>query len=129
MPRILVVDDDKIFRIMLRELLESQGYDVLEAATSDDALCVFQRREIDLIITDLFLPPNGGLYVIENVRKLDTEVSIVVVSGMSLNNREIIFNQARQRGATQTLGKPVDPDTFKRLIADLLAEPRGSNSG
>ena len=76
-----------------------------------------------MIITDLFMPPEGGLSVIRNVRKIDREVKIVVVSGMASENRDLIFDQTIEAGATTTLEIPIDPGKFRQLIGDLLDGP------
>ena len=123
MARILVIDDDEFSRSVLRALLESMGHGVIEAQDGKEGFESFRRREIDLIITDLFMPPEGGLSVIRNVRKIDRDVKIVVVSGMASENRDLIFEQTIEAGAITTLEKPIDPGKFRQLIGDLLGAP------
>ncbi len=53
---ILVVDDDRAMRIMLRYLLEGAGYSVREASNGHEALDLFRREPADVVITDLFMP-------------------------------------------------------------------------
>jgi len=120
MPRILVVDDDDLARSVVCEILESAGYDVVDASTSSDGVEIFRRREIDLIVTDLFMPPDGGLGVIQNVRAVDTEIGIILVSGMALENRDVIFQRALEAGATQALEKPIRPNDLLQAVSDIL---------
>lgn len=129
MARILAIDDDDLARSVVCELLEIMGHEVVEASNSREGVEVFRRREIDLIITDLFMPPEGGLGVIENVRKFDQDVKIIVVSGMALENRDLIFKQVLDAGATDTLEKPIDPHKFKQIVTELLADGSGANTG
>lgn len=122
MARILVIDDDELARSVVRELLEEQGHQVVEAGNSQEGVDAFRRREIDLIITDLFMPPEGGLGVIQKVRALDQDIKIVVMSGMGLDNREVIFQRVLDAGAVDTLEKPIDPHKFRNMIAELLVD-------
>jgi CheY-like chemotaxis protein len=129
MPRILIIDDDEMFRAMLREMLEEAHYDVEEADSSAAGVGLFQKREFDLIITDLFMPPGGGLGVIQQVRKIDKKIGIVVISGMVLDNRDEIFKHALAAGANQTLEKPVSQSVLLQTVADLLSHVKNTNSG
>jgi len=122
MARILVIDDDELARSVVKELLEEQGHQVVEARNSQEGVDTFRRREIDLIITDLFMPPEGGLGVIQKVRALDQDIKIVVMSGMGLDNREVIFQRVLDAGAVDTLEKPIDPHKFRNMIAELLVD-------
>jgi CheY-like chemotaxis protein len=105
------------------------GHEVIEAENGREGVEIFQRREIDLIVTDLFMPPDGGLGVIKNVRKFDQHVKIVVVSGMALENRDVIFKQVMEAGATGTLEKPINPQKFAHMITEFLGDPPASITG
>lgn len=122
MARILIIDDSELDRDILRDILESGGHEVVEASNSADGVETFRRRHIDLIITDLFMPPGGGVSVIQKVRAFDEDVKIVVVSGMSLENSQVIFDKVLKAGATCTLEKPVVSDVLLQTISDLLAD-------
>ena len=120
MARILVIDDDDLARSVVCEILENAGYDVVDAATSVDGVEIYRRREIDLIVTDLFMPPDGGLGVIQNVRAVDSDIGIILVSGMALENRDVIFQRALDAGATCALEKPIRPDDLLQAVSDIL---------
>lgn len=129
MARILVIDDDELARAVVDELLSEMGHEVVEAENSREGVALFQRRQIDLIVTDLFMPPEGGLGVIQKVRALDKAVKIVVVSGMGLENRDLIFKQVLEAGATATLEKPIEPYKFRELVTHLLEGTSSANTG
>lgn len=121
MARILIIDDSELDRDILREILEDAGHLVVEASNSGEGVETFRRREIDLIITDLFMPPGGGVSVIQKVRAFNKDVKIVVVSGMSLENSDVIFEKILQAGATCTLEKPVEPEKLIQIVTELLS--------
>ncbi len=69
MSTILVIDDDEQGRDMLRQMLETAGYDVLEAADGEEGSKVYRENEPDLVITDIIMPFKGGLETIMNIKK------------------------------------------------------------
>ena len=76
--RILVVEDeDKLRRILELQLLDS-GYDVVKAATAEEALPLIDRS--DLILTDLKLPGMTGIEMLQLVRRQDSHVPVIVMT-------------------------------------------------
>jgi CheY-like chemotaxis protein len=69
-PRILVIDDESSIRDTLRMILEYEGYDVLQAATGDDAVRLIEREAPDLVFLDIKMPGMDGLEVLQKVRHL-----------------------------------------------------------
>jgi CheY-like chemotaxis protein len=69
MARILVIDDDSVIREMILDILARTDHDVAEASDSTKGVDFFRQNPVDLVITDLFLPPLGGLEVIKQLRK------------------------------------------------------------
>jgi len=128
MARILLIDDDDLFRTMLREMLEKADYDVVEAATSDEGVEIFWQREFDVIITDLFIPSEGGLGVIKHVRTRDAEIGIIAISGMVINNRTAILDQTLKAGATKALPKPINRDQLLQAIEEILADSKNADA-
>jgi DNA-binding response OmpR family regulator len=78
--RILVVDDERAVRDLLRRCLESDGYEVTEAAGGQEAMAVIQNGGIDLVTLDINLGGQSGLDVAQAVRK-HSDVPIVMVTG------------------------------------------------
>lgn len=130
MPRLLIIDDDDMFRAMLREMLEEAhvGYEVVDANSSETGVALFQKRQFDLIITDMFMPPGGGLGVIKQVRAMDKKIGIILISGMLLDNRDEIFKHALATGASRTLEKPVRQSVLLQTVSELLAETQNTDS-
>ena len=126
MARILLVDDDDLSRSILRDLLGGFGYQVVEAADSVEGLKCFQRFEVDLVISDLFMPQHGGLEFIRNIRALDPDMGIIAVSGIQLDDKKVIFDQALQAGAAYALEKPFRPKVLQQAVETLLGD---ANSG
>ena len=119
-PRILVIDDEAQMRYMLREMLEDAGYEVLDAARSDDGVETFRRTPVDLVITDLFMPPKGGLEVIRELQSDDPKVKIIAISGMGVQDRVDLDILAKQSGAVRAFRKPFGREELLGAIRELI---------
>ena len=91
--RILIADDDKDIRSVLRLYLEDAGYEVLEAADGLQTLQVLEDREIDLCLLDIMMPELDGYQVLKHVRETD-DVPIIVISAKGQDPEKIKANVA-----------------------------------
>jgi CheY-like chemotaxis protein len=73
MSKILVIDDEADIRLALKALLESEGYEVVEAEGGAVALNILKKQTFDLVISDFFMPDMSGRELIETIRK-DTKL-------------------------------------------------------
>jgi signal transduction histidine kinase len=80
---ILVVDDQEEICISNKFLLEREGHQVLTAASGAEALSLFRSRQVHLVIVDYFMPGMSGEEVVQEIRKLDEEVQILLQTGYS----------------------------------------------
>jgi CheY-like chemotaxis protein len=69
MKRILVIDDDEQFRMMLRAMIEREGYEVAEAPDGEVGLNLQTENKFDLIITDIIMPNKEGIALIMELKK------------------------------------------------------------
>ena len=126
MTRILVVDDDDQIRALLREVLERDQFEVMDAADGDVALALQRKYPADLIITDLIMPAKDGIETIMEFRKEFPAVEIIAISGGGpLGPGRVAADDylelSKAFGGVSTFSKPID---FKRLldkIRQLLA--------
>ncbi len=104
MKRILVIDDEKSIRVLLRTVLEEAGYEVMEAATADEAVSSYEARPADLVITDIFLPEaEAPRKILELVFRHPT-MKVIAVSGAA--SQEPARSIAKLLGARRVLQKP-----------------------
>ncbi len=116
-PRILVVDDELSIRMLFRKVLQSAGYEVIEASNGKAAVARIQEGKVDLIITDLVMPEQEGVETIRQLRETHPQIKVVAMSG-AFGGR--LLNTASLLGAQATLMKPVSPATLLQVIQDLL---------
>ncbi|MCP4746692.1 MAG: response regulator [Desulfobacteraceae bacterium] len=119
MKRILIVDDDEQFRLMLRRVLEKEGYEVHEAVDGRQAIASFRRLRTDLIITDIIMPEKEGVETIVALRQEFPTVKIIAVSGGGRNAPGDYLLLADKLGAQVTMEKPLDRARLLVEIKDL----------
>ncbi len=68
MAKILIIDDDRFWRLALKTMLDSQGHEVIEATTGLEGESALAASNIDLVFTDIFMPDQDGLQTIINIR-------------------------------------------------------------
>jgi DNA-binding NtrC family response regulator len=117
MSRILIVDDDKVFRLSTAELLRLDGHEVTTACDSVEAGVALDTRDFDLLLLDLRMPGTDGLGLIEVLRRRGERAPILMISGFGTIDSAV---DALQLGADDFLTKPVDPDLLSRRVAELL---------
>ena len=114
---VLVVDDEVFVRESLRDLLENEGYRVIEASTVRDAVQVLESESPGVIVTDLRMPRESGLVLLQEARKLGVEAPIVVLTGVGTVSEAV---EAMKAGAYDFIQKPFEPEQFILLIKRAL---------
>jgi two-component system KDP operon response regulator KdpE len=122
---ILVIEDDTELRAVLRTMLESNHYRVVDAATGERGLIDARSHRPDLIVTDLGLPDLDGATLIRRVRAF-SPVPILVLSARTTEAEKI---QALDAGADDYVTKPFSaPELLARVRATLRRAARGSKN-
>lgn len=122
MPKILIIDDDEMIRDMLRQMLESNGYEVEDASNGTEALKKFKNNGVDLIITDIIMPEKEGIETIIEFRQLYPTVKIIAMSGGGIVGPESYLRIAKTLGADMTFSKPIDKDDLLAHVKAILTQ-------
>src|ERR1051326_1701100 len=77
---ILIIDDEAEIRESLQTLLEFEGYDVEAAANAEQGLAKLGERPLDLVLLDLALPDRSGLDILPEIRSLDPQISVIMIT-------------------------------------------------
>jgi len=118
---ILVVDDEKGIREGCRRILMSEGYSVEVAQNGDEGLNLVTTKPFDLILVDLMMPVMGGLEMMEEVRKLDPEIIMIVITGFATIETAV---DAMKHGAYDYMPKPFAPDQVTAVVNRGLEKRR-----
>ena len=114
MTRILVVEDEESYRDPLSYLLRKEGYDVVAAATGDDALAQFDRAGADLVLLDLMLPGISGTEVFRQLRQRG-DVPVIMLTAKGTEIDKVV---GLELGADDYVTKPY---SSRELLARIQA--------
>ena len=117
--RILIVDDKKNIRMVLNDLLISEGYDTLLADSGETALVLFDEHRVDLILTDLIMKQLSGVDFIQKIRERDTDVPIIILTAFGSISSAV---EAIKSGADDYLTKPLNYDLLRMRIRKLFED-------
>ena len=113
MRRVLVVDDEQNLRHMLQTLLKREGYEAVGVPSVDSALKELQDRPYDIVITDLRMPGQSGLDLVDEIRRRNLGATVVVMT--AYGSRDIAI-EAMKRGAYDYISKPFEADEIILLL-------------
>ena len=122
MARILVVDDDKKTRKMLRYTLENAGYKVDEASNGNEAVALYRKEPADLVVLDIFMPEKDGIETTIELRRHYPDVKIIALSGGYRFDPTHYLNAAKIFGALHVFTKPLQPQKFLSALRELIPE-------
>ncbi|MBP9979188.1 Regulatory protein AtoC [bioreactor metagenome] len=117
MEKILVVEDDKISRRIIREILSRSGYEVFEAEDGAQGLESFKANKPDLVLTDYQMPVMNGLRVLSEIRNLQPAVPVIMLTGFG---DIALIIKSIQLGAFDFLEKPINTPQLKEVVASAL---------
>ncbi|HEY7679974.1 MAG TPA: response regulator [Terriglobia bacterium] len=123
----LVVDDDEAYRNRLCRAFSDRGWKALAAADGPGALKLAAEHDPDLVVVDLRLAGMGGLEIVRELRRLDEDMCIIMLTGYGSIATALT---ATKLGANHYLSKPVDAEeilgAYKKIAAgELLGEEPG----
>ncbi|HEV7903049.1 MAG TPA: sigma-54 dependent transcriptional regulator [Pyrinomonadaceae bacterium] len=117
--KILVIDDQPSIRFGVRNLLEGEGFSVLEAETGEQGLSVITNTAPHLVLLDIRLPDADGLDLLPRIKAIDEALPVIVLTAHGTIETAI---RALKNGAENFLTKPFDPEAFLILISKTLQE-------
>jgi len=114
---ILVVDDEDIMREILEKLLTREGYHVRVAASGEEGLEFAKSFPFDAVIVDVMMPGMDGLTLLEELKKLDEELPILMVTAFASVETAIA---AMKRGAFDYITKPFKNDEVLVVVRNAV---------
>ncbi len=117
--RILVVDDAAFMRMMVKDILTKNGYEVVgEAADGRQAVERFQELQPDLVTLDITMPEVDGIEALKKIRALDPNARVIMCSAMG---QQAMVIDAIQAGARDFIVKPFQADRVIEAVKKALA--------
>jgi DNA-binding NtrC family response regulator len=118
---ILIIDDEEIIREALEALLTSEGYTVTTAATAAEGIDALGGRSLDAVLLDLMLPDRNGLEVLEDIRRIDEELPVVMITAFGTIESAIA---ATKQGAFYYFTKPFKNDEVIAVLRNAIERRR-----
>ena len=113
---ILVVDDYFADRETLKAILEARGYRVVTAETGAETLARVKEKHFDIIFLDIRLPDIDGTRIFEQVKAIDPEVAVIMMTGYS---EEEVVRRAISQGAYTCIYKPFDVEKIMTVVGEI----------
>lgn len=119
MKKILLCDDSMLIRVQVKNFLEEnyENIQVLEAEDGKEALEIFSKESPDLIIMDIVMPKANGLETIKEIKKINDNANIIVLS--SVGNKDIL-QKALKAGASNFIQKPWSESILKKSMKPFI---------
>jgi len=118
MAKILIVDDAEFLRVRITKLLKGDGHEVIEASNGLIAIDVYSSEKPDAVLMDITMPEMDGLAALKEIRALDSEARIVMLTALG---QESVVLDAIKAGAKDFVVKPFEPDRVLAAIEKVLA--------
>ena len=106
-PAILIIDDESAIRAALSGILEDEGFQSLTAASAEEGLALLARRDIDLILLDIWLPGMDGIEALKRIRQDWSDIPVIMISGHGSIETAV---QTTRIGAFDFIEKPLSYD-------------------
>ncbi len=115
--RVLVVDDDQAILEFMDTFLTKDGFEVTTLADAKDAPEAVKEGGYHLVVLDLMMPGLGGVEVLEQIRRVDSDVAVVIFTGYPSLDTAV---QSMKLDAVDYLKKPFNPDEFREVLDRVM---------
>lgn len=117
MDTILIVDDEKNYLVILEALLAPEGYEVITEVNALNALRLIKETDFDLVITDMKMPKMGGIELLDEVKKLDSELPVIIMTAYGTIEMAV---EAMKKRAYDYITKPFRNEELKQTVKKAL---------
>lgn len=116
-PSILLVDDEASVLYTLEAILKPEGYQIVRASSAEEAYQLFQLESFDLVITDLTMPGESGMTLLEKLIAVRPDILVIMITAYG---SEAVAVEAMKRGAYDYMPKPFSNDELRLTVRRAL---------
>ncbi|MDA8079113.1 MAG: sigma-54 dependent transcriptional regulator, partial [Nitrospiraceae bacterium] len=117
LAHLLIVEDDYRMRLLMKSLLEKEGYTTTVTEDGRDAVSLIKERFFDIVLTDLKMPHLDGMEVLSVSREVNPDTPVIVTTGYATVDSAV---EAMKKGAYDYVQKPFDPDELLLVVKRAL---------
>jgi len=121
MAKILVVDDQRMMRELIKTVLNGDGHEVVLAEDGVQALDIARQEGTDLVLSDINMPNMNGISLVSKLRRLDTYSGTPILM-LTTESADFKKEKAKKMGANGWLQKPFDPPRLIKAVRSMLAK-------
>jgi DNA-binding response OmpR family regulator len=124
-PTVLIVDDEQLYCDLLKAILTRSGYEVVTALSGLEGIKLFKQKRPRFTLLDLRLPDIHGIEVLKEIRKIDREAAVMVLTNWGTDYSE---SQARQLGVRDFFSKKITLDTIMASLENVHQQAAGATT-
>lgn len=114
MAKVMIIDDAKFMRTLIKKTLEDAGFEVVgEAENGEKAIEVFKEVNPDIVTLDVVMPDKSGIEVLKEIMSIKPDVKVIIVSAMGQTD---MITEALNLGAKDYVVKPFQPHTLAEVV-------------
>ncbi len=118
MKKVLVVDDEKAIREMLKKFLSKKGYEFFDADSAESALAVVRSQKPHVVLLDIRMPKTNGVEVLRQIKEENKDAGVIMITAVS---DTAIAEKCMEQGAFDYITKPISLEYLEEcLLAKLL---------
>ncbi len=120
MAKVMIVDDAKFMRALIKKALEDAGFEVVgEADTGESAIRIFKEVKPDIVTLDIVMPDKSGIDVLKEILSISPNTKVIMISAMGQTD---MISEALSIGAKDYVVKPFQPQTLVDVIKRVLEQ-------
>lgn len=128
MAHILLIDDEELVLVTLKNALEAAGYSVVTARDGHQGLSRLREHHFDAIVTDIIMPRKEGIETIREIRRCHPRIPIIAASGGGQMGHDRLLSMTESLGATASIAKPFRPRELIAVLESCLKKPDGGDA-
>ena len=121
MATIMVVDDAKVMREMIKTILVTEKHQVITADDGDIALELARKQQCDLVLSDINMPKMSGISLVSKLRRVEGYENTPIIM-LTTESSDYKKDKAKKMGANGWLQKPVEPNRLIKAVNTMLAK-------
>ncbi|MFA4030151.1 MAG: hypothetical protein GDYSWBUE_001700 [Candidatus Fervidibacterota bacterium] len=125
MKKIVVADDEPVVRQVIKQMLQSEGYEVIEAENGKEAVDLVMGEKPDLVILDVRMPVMDGLQACRLIRQLEEPMRSVPIIILTAVDTTLGRRVSAELGVEMYLTKPISPKVLRSKVRELIGPPEG----
>lgn len=121
MPKILVVDDEKVALKNLEHIMQKEGYEVVGTQSGQNALKLLREQSFDLVLTDLRMEKVDGIQILQKCRELYPDTEVIMITGFATLESAV---ETMKHGAFYYIAKPFKLEEVRKVVKEALEKVR-----